>query len=378
VSRRLLVALAVVLSATALLGSGASAGRTFLVGIYDDAMIIGKPTKAFPLLHSLRAQVIRVNLSWRATAPKRPKKPSDPADPAYDWSVADRTVTLAAQNKIQVLFTIGTPPKWASGSSATNRAPKQMRDLQNFALAAATRYSGKFKLDPTDTTAKPLPAVKLWLAWNEPNNPVFLYPQYRRIGKRYVMQSAITYAQICTAVYNGVHSVKVSGEKVGCGATDPHGNNQPRSRRPSVSPLAFLRAVKKDRLRRFDAWAHHPYYGNPRETPTTRPRDKTSVTLGNIGDLTKELTRLYGRKPLWITEYGYQTKPPDRSYGVSWKAQAKYLAQAFALARRNPRIQMMIWFLIKDEPRVAGWQSGFFSYGGTRKPSFQAFQRLKH
>ena len=39
---------------------------------------------------------------------------------------------------------------------------------------------------------------------------------------------------------------------------------------------------------------------------------------------------------------------------------------------------MMIWFLVKDERRLAGWQSGFFTAAGHRKPSYTAFRRLKH
>jgi hypothetical protein len=93
--------------------------------------------------------------------------------------------------------------------------------------------------------------------------------------------------------------------------------------------------------------------------------------------LTKELTRLYGPKRLWITEYGYQTNPPDRLFGVSFATQARYLSLSFAIARRNPRIDMMIWFLLKDEPRVGnGWQSGFFTASGRRKPSWTAFRQL--
>src|SRR5262249_54091988 len=116
----------------------------------------------------------------------------------------------------------------------------------------------------------------------------------------------------------------------------------------------------------------------PSESPHSKTKAKTVVILGNIGDLVNELTRLYGRKPLWITEYGYQTRPPDRTFGVAWTTQAKYLAQAFAIARKNPRIQMMIWFLVKDEPQLAGWQSGFFTTRGQRKPSYYAFRALKH
>ena len=34
---------------------------------------------------------------------------------------------------------------------------------------------------------------------------------------------------------------------------------------------------------------------------------------------------------------------------MSWTKQATYLSQAYAIARANPRIDMMIWFLMKDE-----------------------------
>jgi hypothetical protein len=371
------VALSAVGSTTA--GRSQAAARTFSVGIYDDSMTLGDPEKGFPILHSLRAQIVRVTLWWGGSIGvarlKRPKNPTDPADPAYDWFAYDRAVQYAKKNNIKVLFSITGTPAWANGRRGTKYAPTNSKDLQNFAIAAAKRYSGTFKTDPD---ADPLPAVHLWLAWNEPNNPVFLYPQYRKLRGRWFAQSAYSYVRICNAIYNGVHSVQHGAARVACGATDPFGNNQPRSARPSISPLAFLRSVKTFGLRRFDAWAHHPYAGRPTETPLTKPRSKTSVTLGNFGDLVTELTRLYGHKRIWITEYGYQTRPPDRAFGVSWANQAKYLAEAYSVARKNPRVDMMIWFLIKDERRLGGWQSGFYTAAGKRKPAYTAFLRMKH
>jgi hypothetical protein len=35
---------------------------------------------------------------------------------------------------------------------------------------------------------------------------------------------------------------------------------------------------------------------------------------------------------------------------------------------------MMLWFLLKDDPRVSGWQSGLETDAGKRKPSYKAFQ----
>ena len=320
---------------------------------------------------------MRVTLWWGGpigVAKKRPVKATDPADPAYDWAMYDRAVQYAKKYNIKVLFSIVGTPSWANGRRALKYAPTRPRDLQNFAAAAAKRYSGTFK----DADGNVVPAVRLWLAWNEPNNPVFLYPQYRKVHGRWFAQSAYSYVRICNAIYNGVHSIQHGLARVACGATDPFGNNAPRSRRASISPLAFLRLVKRDGLRRFDAWAHHPYAARPTEKPTTKPKGRNTVTLGNLGDLVKELTVRYGRKPIWITEYGYQTRPPDKLFGVSWKNQAKYLAQAYSIARKNPRVQMMLWFLIKDERRLGGWQSGFFTANGSRKPAYTAFRRLKH
>ncbi len=37
---------------------------------------------------------------------------------------------------------------------------------------------------------------------------------------------------------------------------------------------------------------------------------------------------------------------------------------------------MMLWFLLRDEPRAEGWQSGFLTVSGVRKPAFEAFKRL--
>lgn len=353
----------------------AAAGGMF-VGLFDPNQPFDNPDKTFPMLVDLRTQIIRVNLDWFNVAKKRPVTPTDPKDPAYDWDRYDQLVINADKNKIQLLFTVYGTPRWANGKKkGLNRAPRQMLFLKQFSTAAAKRYSGFFTRDDKVV----LPAVRKWLAWNEPNNPIFLAPQWAKINKkRYTPIAAKLYAGICNAVWSGVHSTNLRNEVVACGATGPRGNNAPTSTRPSISPLAFLAALKKFGLRHFDVYAHHPYYGRPAESPTTKPKDRTSVTLANIGDLTKLLSKLYGNKKLWITEYGYQTRPPDRTFGVSWVKQAQYLTKAYAIARKNPRITMMLWFLLRDEGRLGGWQSGFFTAAGKKKPAYNAFRRLPH
>jgi hypothetical protein len=381
---RIAVLAAVVLAVAAAATARPATGSRYLrVGIYDEAQTLYGPIpQTFTLLSTLHVQEIRENLYWGGTygvARHKPANARDPNDPAYDWSLYDRTVDYAKQYGIRVLFSIYATPSWESGRPSKNIAPRNPIDLRNFAYAAATRYSGTF----TAPDGSVLPAVKDWTAWNEPNNPTFLTPQYRKTATGYVIQSALDYAKMCNAVYNGVHGTLLAGERVACGVTAPRGNNEPTSSRPSVSPLAFLRAVKRDGLKTFDAWAHHPYYAAPTDTPTTKPTGArgsppTAVTLGNIGDLIKLVTQLYGNKRIWITEYGYQTNPPDKLYGVSWAKQAAYLTQAFTIVRANPRIDMMLWFLLKDDPNLNGWQSGLITSAGRKKPAFAAFENLSH
>jgi hypothetical protein len=348
-----------------------------LVGLYDQGQTLyGNPGTTFAAFRELHVQVLRLNLNWggpNGVAHTRPTNPGDPNDPAYEWGPYDQAAERASQSGIQLLFVIVGTPLWEN-RTGSNRAPKNATDLRNFALAAATRYSGHW----LTSDGAPIPAVHLWAAWNEPNNPVFLTPQYTRVGSRWVIQSADDYARICTAVYTGVHAAHVPRDQVACGLTAPRGNNQPTGPRPSVTPLAFLNAVHAAGLKHFDAWAHHPYPVRPAETPTSRPDSATAISFGNLAVLIAAVTRDWGTKPIWITEYGYQTNPPDPFYGVSWSKQARYLTQSFALARRNPRIRMMIWFLLKDEPNISGWQSGLETVAGRRKPAYAAYQHLPH
>jgi hypothetical protein len=373
------VCVAVVLAAPPV----ASASRYLQLGIFDDTQILyGNTDRVFKDLDALHVQVIRVNLWWgrapMGVAKRRPSNPTNPNDPAYDWAVYDRAVSYGAQYGMKVVFSLLGTPSWANRAKGWNVAPTKALDFKNFATAAARRYSGRFP----GADGRALPAVRSWLVWNEPNNPVFLKPQYKRVKGKWTIQSAKDYAKLCNGAVSAIHTVSRSS-KVACGVTGPRGNNNPSQARASISPLAFLRAMKAAGARGFDAYAHHPYYGRPNETPSTPPppgihgNAPTAITLGNFSLLTKELTKLYGNKRIWITEYGYQTNPPDRLFGVSWAKQALYLRQAYTIARRNPRIDMFLWFLLRDERRLDGWQSGLITVNGRKKPAFNAFARLR-
>jgi Glycosyl hydrolase catalytic core len=366
----------VVAGALALVAAQAApASPQLRLGIVEHAGAYWAEPGFYPTLRELGTGLLRVNLNWGGrlgVARRRPQRPTSPNDPAYDWRLYDRLVLESAGVGVELVFSIFGTPAYANGGRPPTRAPTDPDTLRDFAYAAATRYSGRFRR----RDGRVLPPVRLWTAWNEPNLRLGLIPQYRRLNGRWVIASAVEYARICDAVYRGVHATGLRGRRVACGVTAPRGNNSPTSAKPSISPLAFMRAFRKAGRVPFDAYAHHAYYGAPSETPSTRPRGRTAVTLGNIDVLVREVTRLFGRKRIWITEYGYQTNPPDRIFGVSYARQARHLEQAYRIARRHPRIDLLLWFLLRDEPRLAGWQSGLITARGQRKPAFAVFQRL--
>jgi hypothetical protein len=212
----------------------AAASSRLLVGINDEAdTLYGNPVTGFQALKALKAQVLRVNLYWGGTPwavsrGARPTDVSDPSDPAYDWSLYDRLVRYAATYGIKVMFSIVFTPAWANGGAGKNHVPTDFNDLHAFAFAAAQRYSGSFippawQQQPALAPAtSPLPAVTLWTAWNEPNNPVYLSPQYVKSHGKWVIQSAQNYAHICNAIYSAVHADLIAvgqttpGEQVAC------------------------------------------------------------------------------------------------------------------------------------------------------------------
>jgi hypothetical protein len=128
-------------------------------------------------------------------------------------------------------------------------------------------------------------------------------------------------------------------------------------------------------------WAHHPYELTfaPDKLPTHRD---AWVTMANLRDLTRLLRRIrerYGQqtsKPvsLYLTEFGYQTKPPD-PLGVSFALQAEYLNQAEYMAWRNRSVHTLAQFLLVDSGAPIGttFQSGLRTRQGTRKPAYDAY-----
>ena len=156
--------------------------------------------------------------------------------------------------------------------------------------------------------------------------------------------------------------------RVGGGVTAPRGGLG------GVAPVVWLRGMAAAHAK-LDAYAHHPYPSSPGETPSSGGcKNCPSITMATIPKLLILVRRAFGPKPVWLTEYGYQTNPPDDFLGVPPKRQATMLSLAALRVWRLPRVTMLIQYLYRDEVALSRFQTGLVFADDRPKPSLQAFK----
>lgn len=354
--------------------NGAVSTRSPVAAIHDDRLsgyyADVDPDIRFAQLRALGARVARVDLRWDLVATRRPDVPTAATDPAYDWAWYDRVVASSARSGVALLFTVWGTPGWAADPAVgpdsvygeASRRPADPADFGSFATALASRYSGR--------------GVHLWEAWNEPNLPLFLRPQFAPDGDSWKNVSIATYAGLASAFYRAVKAVDPLATVAG-GVTGPAGDACPpkcaKGETGRTQPLAFITGLAAPELRPpMDAVSHHPYpISLPR--PGT-PKRATFVDIYNMDALrrTVDSTYLAGR-PLWQTEVGFATEPVA-NYAkviVSPGAQAFLLGDAYARARLDPRITLTSWYFLQDG---RDWRSGLYDRQGAAKPATTAFK----
>jgi hypothetical protein len=330
-----------VVAALALLAASASAGASVgaKYGIQDDAWLMYGPgtlPARVSTLRGLGAGLVRFTLRWDAVAPAKPANGRDPEDPAYRWGVYGDVLDQLHASGIPALVTIYGSPRWSNGGGGANVLPST--GIADFAYAAAVRF----------------PWIRLWTVWNEPNTRTFSLP----------VSPADYVRKVLNPAYAALHEAS-SANLVAGGVTSP------RKTTSGMAPLDFMRGMRAAHAR-LDAYAQNPYGVGRGETPA-KGSCSSCFTMATLSTIRREVTRNFGSKPLWLTEYGYQTNPPDRILGVSQSLQAAYLGQAALKVWRQRGVTMLIQFLVRDEPAVGGWQSGLFTAGGRPKLAYHAF-----
>jgi hypothetical protein len=329
----------VLLALLAAAPAAASPGAGY--GIQDDAWLMYGPgtlSERLTTIDGLGTRLVRFTLRWDKVAPTRPTTPRDPSDAAYQWGEFETVLRALHAHGITTLVTLYGSPAWANGGHAPNWLPGS--GFADFAYAASKRF----------------PWVHMWTVWNEPNGRSFAIPV-----------SPITYvSRLLNPAYASLHQAS-SANVVAGGVTSP------RQAPSGMSPLAFMLGMKLAHAR-LDAYAQNPYPVSRGETPFyTTCAHCAVMTMANLPAIRAEVTRYFGSVPLWLTEYGYQTNPPDVLLGVSYALQSLYIGQAALRVWQQPGVTMLIHFLIRDEPSLGGWQSGLLTTAGTAKPAYHAF-----
>ncbi len=354
--------LVAVLVAAVLAPVAASADRMW-VGFHDDPVLKYSEDRQSEMnlaTFENRASILRTLVTWADVAPTRPANAANPFDPAYRLDDLDEFVRNAQLRDAEVIITLWGTPGWANGGKKPNYLPKNMNDFKNFAQAVASRYSGRFA---------GYPFVRFFGIWNESNLGTFLSPQFNAKGD---IIGPAAYAKLAAAGYAGVKAGN-SKALVGIGETSSTGNDKKRPGTDKVSPGKFAELVAKANKRlKFDAWAQHPYPFPVSQKPTQKVR-WPNVTLTSLPRFEASLDKWFGRKniPVWITEYGHETKPGEPK-GVTEAQQAAYLRQAIAIAKKDARVAMFVWFVMRDSTG-SPWESGIYRTDGSAKPARSRF-----
>jgi hypothetical protein len=357
-------------------------------------------TQAFwvPRAHKERAQIVRLSIFWSQVAPNVLPlnfNASNPADPGYNWADVDEQVRELATAGFRIMITIDGAPTWAEGAGMPKTAAAgswepSAPDLGQFAQAIATRYDGSFP-DPLNA-GQSLPRVSIWQAWDEPNLPLYLSPQWSgNSASGYQPVSPNLYRTMENAFYTAVKGVSASNYVVLAGL-GPYGDAPGTGSTDRMQPVEFERELlcvtstfteesgcsgPTD----FDAIDSHPYgiYG-----PNWHALNADDVSVPDVYKLVKVLHAAEslhtamptGAKGNWVTETSWDTDPPDPS-GVPIQTQARWMEQAF-YNLWNQGVGTVLWWQIEDSPPIPNYsstyQAGTYYLNGQPKPSATAFR----
>jgi hypothetical protein len=428
--------------------AAASAARQQEATFQDDNRLVyaltpGDAAHTLDTLKVFGVDRVRISVFWKlvAPAPEASTKPLfDAADPAAyppgTWDRYDNIVRMAAARGIGVNFDVTSPaPNWATGTPSRADIDQTYdpnpKEFGLFMRALGTRYSGKYV--PV-FGQPPLPRVNYWSIWNEPNQAGWLTPQWARNPndpKHDIETAPRIYRSLVDAGYDALQLTGHTTDTVLVGETAPKGLVTTTGETRAIDALRFVRQLYclDDNLQfeqgtsatlrgcpvsdqgakfvashpglfKYTGWSHHPY--ELIFSPDTKPGHPDWVTTANLPDLQRLLTRIFQRYgqplpggakqgvPLYLTEFGYQSDPPDPT-AVSPAKQAAYINLAEYIAWRNPTVKTLSQFLLTDDKPVPGinvkkpsaWDASFQTgllYGpgsgkpGAHKPAFAAYE----
>ncbi len=409
--------------------ANASASRPPLETIFEaQSQLFSNPGATLDALKQIGVDDVKVFMPWGSIAPgglahTEPAAfdPTNPAEyPAAAWGPYDAIVRAAAARGMGVDLALEAPaPLWAIGpglppgtsSGFVGSWEPSAKAYGMFVQAVGTRYDGHFT--PPGESA-PLPAVRFWSIWNEPNYGAQLAPQ--AVDHSTVEVSPLIYRELLDAAWASLAKTGHSADKVLIGEVAPRGEttgNLPGNFSGMV-PLRFIRALycvdgslhpltgSAATLRGcpataaaskafpsqnpglFDAtgFAVHPYPQGQVTPNTATPNEPDYADLPKLPNLEATLdgaVAAYGSKkryPIYDTEFGYQTNPPETiARAVNPKLAAYYMNWAEYISWSDPRVASWDQYLLTDPPPPSNFDTGLeFANGKPKDPMYDAFR----
>lgn len=338
-----------------------------LVGLTEDAFKL-VPDSALPVARELGVATFRITVPWE------PGARTLPPDVVAQLDVMVRA--RASERFIVALY--GRPDATPLDETARD-------DYCAYAADLVERY----------------PAIKDLIVWNEPNKSYFWQPQFDELG---ASAAPAAYVELLAHCWDVLHDLRPEVNLI-APATAPKGNDLPDARSNiSHSPGKFIREMglayrtsgRDDPL--FDTVGHHAYGANSAEPPATDHRGST-IAQGDYADLMEALSEAFSGTAqavpgacveerctfIWYLEMGFQTTVIPEKLPVYTGAenvetippeeQGAQFERAVELAYCQPFVRGFFNFLMWDEARLEGWQSGPFWADRTPKPSYEDFKQ---
>ncbi|MDQ3936060.1 MAG: hypothetical protein M3340_15670, partial [Actinomycetota bacterium] len=406
-----LAAFAAALAALPALAAPAQAADRKLLSEFQDDRVFTRegPERlrtALDELDLLGVDAIRTVVNWNRLAPAAEDKvmpqgfdfTSPLAYAPHDWDPFDDLVREATARGISIhMNPAGHTPEWASrcDNNLYRACDPDPELFKQFVTAVARRYDGTYVDENQGNQV--LPAVRMWSLWNEPNINSWINPQTVGSGRKMRRTAARLYRNLFHAGYDALEATGHAGDTVLLGETAPIGAPPKRT-----SPIQFYRdlfcidargrrlrgsAAKKlgcTKPRAFEVAgvAHHPYVKGA-GAPLPAKLLEGAASVGTLGGLKRVMDQgarrgLLPRKtPVYITEFGVSTNPPDQKYGVPLDKAAAVLNQADRYMWLDKRVRMVSQFEYEDDIALSPptFQTGLrFGSNGMPKPSLQAYR----
>ena len=346
--KRLTITIAMLVAAAVAAPTADASSRQLMI-MQDDAHVRSTPSATVAEMAGYGTDVVKINLYWDEVESTRS---------SFNWGSYDAAVNAIVAQGLQPYLSIGGhAPKWATGKHGRpGDEPAQRQGVP--------RSSPR---PPAST----YPDVHIWSIWNEPNLVLVAGPQ-RSHG-----------TPLSPSIYRNLYLARLpraegeaghGGDTILLGELMPRGGTSAHEGAPARVPARDglpgpplppdpRQGRQEARLPQGGPLPHlghrlPPLHAAGRAAHAAEGTDDAAI--GQLSRLRATIDALARRGklprhlPIWITEFGYQTKPPDPFQGAPLKRAASFMDESEWIAFRNPRVASYSQYTLFDDPPRPG------------------------